>query len=1100
MNRLRCLPAGAVTPPPWWVAAALLLCSACSDPPVDTGVSGLVDDVRGAVDAGDAGADPDVIESEDVDPCDPGAVDGSVFVPGCDDAVSCENDCDDGDPCTIDSCDEAIGCVHEWTSEVAGCCLEDECTIDGECWENQAPNPDNACEVCSASIDRRAWSSNDDGECDDGDLCTTDDICSDGVCAGVAVVCEARLECTRGSCDDETGECVYRDAGTGTACDDGDPCTFGDRCRLGVCTPRRSIACDDGDPCTADLCDPDLGCVTVPVNGGTCDDGNPCTVEDTCFEGACAGGAPNGCDDGNLCTADFCDPESGCDHRDLSHLCADTNVCTDEVCDPELGCVYPFNTIGCSDEDSCTEFDACSDGVCRGTSIIIDDGNQCTADICDPETGPDHVPIDSPCDDGNPCTVGDQCGSRTCHPGSERLTCDDDNFCTIDDCDPETGCTFVNHEDPCDDDNQCTEFDRCAGGECAGSEISCDDGNSCTIDSCAPETGCDHRVIALPTCRPQITIDTPLRAATIQDTFPPLVNVRGSIVSGAAPLAEVRLNDNIIEFTNTGETETGWTATFNSDFVGVVGANTCTVEVADEMGQTDFRVQSFHWSEEYRNPSAAVPGSGMVTEGLALYLDQYALDDGAVPPPNDFVAIFKAVIDSIDINDFFDSDERLAREAGFNVYLRSVTMGGSEVSLTSINGGIHVTMSLLNIRGGLEFDCTNFGCQLLGGDSNGGFSINRVTVNADLMLEATPSHEIAVTVANSSTNISNLDIWSNNSWTNFLLSIIEPFIIGGLMSSLEDSVDTLGPLLGDAFEALAFNQSFELPRLDGATGPGGEPLSIEVNLESDFHQVLFTDTSVSNAGGRFIMRSRATTPAPILPDIAPYNANLGTPARMGCGFETQELVIPRLLPIEIVFADDTLNQILHAAWRGGLLEFPVDASLFGDVDLDAFGIEILSMDVSALLPPLASDCSLGQLRLYVGDLAIEASMELFDQPMDMVVYVSFDAPIELAGEDGALNITIESIENVELEVNVLQPEMVGSEEVIADLLATELVPSLGELFGSGEPLTSFPLPEIDLSESLDMPPGSLIIAIEIDDDPTIDVRQHGNTIIFGRLL
>ena len=65
-----------------------------------------------------------------------------------------------------------------------------------------------------------------------------------------------------------------------------------------------------------------------------------------------------------------------------------------------------------------------------------------------------------------------------------------------------------------------------------------------------------------------------------------------------------------------------------------------------------------------------------------------------------------------------------------------------------------------------------------------------------------------------------------------------------------------------------------------------------------------------------------------MPAGVPFDANLGVPGRIDCGVAPpQQMVIPRQAPVEIVFPDDTLNQILRAARWGGLLEFPVDASL-----------------------------------------------------------------------------------------------------------------------------------------------------------------------------
>jgi hypothetical protein len=99
----------------------------------------------------------------------------------------------------------------------------------------------------------------------------------------------------------------------GTPCDDGSLCTENDVYVDGECvgTP---IDCDDGNPCTDDLCDPATGCYHE-YNNDPCDDGIDCTNDDTCAGGDCAG-VPSieNCDDVNPCTKDECDPVNGCLH------------------------------------------------------------------------------------------------------------------------------------------------------------------------------------------------------------------------------------------------------------------------------------------------------------------------------------------------------------------------------------------------------------------------------------------------------------------------------------------------------------------------------------------------------------------------------------------------------------------------------------------------------------------------------------------------------------------------------------------------------------------------------------------------------------------
>ena len=126
-------------------------------------------------------------------------------------------DCDDGDPCTVDTCDPASGCVHT----PVDCDDGDPCTVD-------------TCDPISGCVHTPI-------DCDDGDPCTVD------------------------TCDPVTGGCVH----TPVDCDDGDSCTV-DTCdpATGGCV-HTPVDCDDGDPNTVDTCDPNQGCIHTPINEGT---------------------------------------------------------------------------------------------------------------------------------------------------------------------------------------------------------------------------------------------------------------------------------------------------------------------------------------------------------------------------------------------------------------------------------------------------------------------------------------------------------------------------------------------------------------------------------------------------------------------------------------------------------------------------------------------------------------------------------------------------------------------------------------------------------------------------------------------------------------
>ncbi|MFQ5493742.1 MAG: hypothetical protein ACE5EX_00010 [Phycisphaerae bacterium] len=484
-----------------------------------------------------------------------------VIVPGtppnCNDANVCTDDscdevndvcvnanntaiCDDGNACTeFDTCAAGV-CTG---SPIAGCT---PCVADPDC-DDLDPCTDDACfppGVC-VHFDNTA-------PCDDGDLCTANDTCSAGLCAGAAVDCTAAGNaCNVGVCNPLSGVCEPSPANEGGPCDDGDPCTPNDICTLGTCTPGTAIDCSGlNNQCNVGVCNSVSGlCEAVPANeGAPCNDGSICTDTDLCVSGTCTGTPVPGCqectgpldcddldpctddschvagfcvhtnntapcDDSNPCTgSDTCSagtcagtPISGCQNCVIAADCDDLNPCTDEAC-PAGVCVITNNTLPCDDADPCTSSDTCGAGACAGTPIpgcqtcVIpadcNDGNPCTDESC-----PAGVCVFTDntafCDDVNPCTSNDTCAAGVCAgtPIPGCLTCGVDADC--DDLDPCTDdtcsfgvCVFLNNVAPCDDADPCTQNDTCAAGVCAGTAVDCSAvSDACNVGLCNAVTG-----------------------------------------------------------------------------------------------------------------------------------------------------------------------------------------------------------------------------------------------------------------------------------------------------------------------------------------------------------------------------------------------------------------------------------------------------------------------------------------------------------------------------------------------------------------------------------------------------------------------------------
>ncbi len=161
-----------------------------------------------------------------------------------------------------------------------------------------------------------------DADCQDTNLCTTNEHCSAGVCVVEAVSCDDGNPCTADVCDCSQG-CRQQ-----PICDDGFACTT-DTCNPAtlectntpvddVCTNDCSTGTCVGDPDRDDL-DPNTGCfITSTEPAGTqCSDGESCTTPDQCDgSGTCVPGPKN-------CADPTCGASPVC--KEVCDNCVDDN-------------------------------------------------------------------------------------------------------------------------------------------------------------------------------------------------------------------------------------------------------------------------------------------------------------------------------------------------------------------------------------------------------------------------------------------------------------------------------------------------------------------------------------------------------------------------------------------------------------------------------------------------------------------------------------------------------------------------------------------------------------------------------------------------------
>lgn len=253
--------------------------------------------------------------------------------------------------------------------------------------------------------------------CQDYNPATDNDVCSQGVCAGVynlcfAVDCRPLDDCHRpGTCNPVDGSCSQPQAPDGTRCEDGNAATIGDVCQSGVCAGVYNqcfaVDCPPLDQChMRGECDPRTGACSQPPkpNGSPCNDFSPITVNDICTDGECAGEL-------NLC------PGVHCPTIDAP--------CLVNLCEPTTGdCGLEALPDGllCDDGNPLTFDDECVEGECVGTedrckNVVCEPLDQCFESVCNPVTGDCELSMSEDgkaCDDGWPGTDGDVCQQGAC--------------------------------------------------------------------------------------------------------------------------------------------------------------------------------------------------------------------------------------------------------------------------------------------------------------------------------------------------------------------------------------------------------------------------------------------------------------------------------------------------------------------------------------------------------------------------------------------------------------------------------------------------------------------------------------------------------------
>lgn len=186
--------------------------------------------------------------------------------------------------------------------------------------------------------------------------------------------------------------------------------------RLSLLADAREVPrCADPGPCLVARFDVETeSCHSRPLPDETpCPGASECLREAGCRAGLCVGDARK-CDDGNACTTDVCNPLVGCESLPAppcptpqgTEPDAEDGVCQMSVCDPKLGCTVRRVADGT---------------VCRGGSTACDGADICVSGECTRQAAPDGFV----CAEASPCQGQGVCLAQVCErPPARQVTWD----------------------------------------------------------------------------------------------------------------------------------------------------------------------------------------------------------------------------------------------------------------------------------------------------------------------------------------------------------------------------------------------------------------------------------------------------------------------------------------------------------------------------------------------------------------------------------------------------------------------------------------------------------------------------------------------------
>ncbi|MBM4388130.1 MAG: hypothetical protein FJ088_10360, partial [Deltaproteobacteria bacterium] len=490
--------------------------------------------------------------------------------------------------------------------------------------------------------------------------------------------------------------------------------------------------------------------------------------------------------------------------------------------------------------------------------------------------------------------------------------------------------------------------------------------------------------------------------------------------------------------------------------------------VAEAKDNAGFKVRTtraFYFSFKYYPVDAANPKKGMVPDSIQVFLSKDFIDDGDHNPnkPDDLATILEKFIDTLDISSLIPSPA--ASQSGYDVYIKNISYGKSQVSLVPIDGGMNIFARIPNFHADVKLKGNCFLCPNFSGD----ISASEFNFKGTIYVSLDANKQVHAEMANVQVKIFDLDVDVDGilGWlVGWLIDIIVDEFASDIEQMLEDQIkDMFASTIEDLMKMLSLNMDFEIPELV----PGMQPTSVFIMTEPSKLQFY--------PGGLDLWMDGTIYAAKKI-----YHTILGSIGRSQCmNINEGKFVLKKKSEVEFAGWFDLINEALYSIWAANVLNMTITEEMLGDsTDLTEYGITDLNVALDFYLPPILTDCNPESIvTAQVGDLYVDAKFKMFDVPITMGAFVSveltaeFGTTVNEAGNQ-AISISLKELKTFEMEIVSVSEEFKGNEAALEQLIKDMLLPKLLETLQESASF-SFELPELDMS-SLDesLPPGIVL--------------------------